>query len=171
MLISKEYLSMQRLMHQNKKNYGVSGKYHAGEVREFMKPGESILDYGCGQRTLEAALGFKINNYDPCIPGLDAPPEPADFVVCTDVLEHIEPECVDAVLDDIRRLTKRIALLSIHLTPALKHLPDGRNAHLIIEDEYWWEKKIKERFDIEKVAISSPESEHRAAGFLVTPKC
>ena len=62
--------------------------------------------------------------------------------MCTDVLEHIEPDCVDMVIEDIFRLTKRAAFLVIANRPALRALPDGRNAHLIQEGPEWWLPKL-----------------------------
>ena len=99
-------------------------------------------------RTLEKALGFKINNYDPCIAGLDSEPKPAEFVVCGDVLEHIEPEYLDNVLDDIQRVTLNTCYLIIATQPAMKILPDGRNAHLIQEGFGWWAPKLAARFNV-----------------------
>lgn len=110
-----------------------------------------ILDYGCGQRTLERDLGWAIRNYDPCIPGLDASPDPADVVVCTDVLEHIELECLDEVLDDLRRVTRKAGFFVIATRPAEKTLPDGRNAHLIQEPISWWMPRLEARFVVSQV--------------------
>lgn len=101
-----------------------------------------VLDYGCGKRTLESALGFGINNYDPALEGLDASPAPADIVCCTDVLEHIEPDCLTAVLADLRRVTKRAIFLTIATRPAKKFLADGRNAHLIQKPARWWIERL-----------------------------
>jgi 2-polyprenyl-3-methyl-5-hydroxy-6-metoxy-1,4-benzoquinol methylase len=109
---------------------------------------KDVLDYGCGKATLSASLPFYIKCYDPCIEEYSAPPRPADIVVCTDVLEHIEPDYVGAVLDDLMRLTKVLAFLSIASRPAKKTLPDGRNAHLIQERYEWWLPQIWKRFDI-----------------------
>jgi 2-polyprenyl-3-methyl-5-hydroxy-6-metoxy-1,4-benzoquinol methylase len=69
---------------------------------------------------------------------MDAAPEPHDIVACTDVLEHIEPDCLDDVLKDIRRCTKKVAFLLIATRPAIKVLADGRNAHLIQQPYTWW---------------------------------
>jgi 2-polyprenyl-3-methyl-5-hydroxy-6-metoxy-1,4-benzoquinol methylase len=76
------------------------------------------------------------------VPGRDVLPKPSDVVVCTDVLEHIEPEKLDAVLDHILRLTGYFAHLVISTRPANAVLPDGRNAHLIVETPDWWLEKI-----------------------------
>jgi hypothetical protein len=83
-----------------------------------------------------------VRNYDPGIPADSALPAPADLVVCTDVLEHIEPEHLDAVLAHIFRLAQRAVFLQIALFPAKKTLPDGRNAHLIVQPANWWLDKI-----------------------------
>jgi len=132
-MISEEYRKLNEQLHADRADYGAGGHKWAPTVIDLARElaVTSILDYGCGKRTLEEALKFSIRNYDPAIPGLDAPPEPADLVVCTDVLEHIEPEHLEAVLGDIRRCTLKAALLVVATRPAKKTLADGRNAHLI----------------------------------------
>jgi hypothetical protein len=61
----------------------------------------SYLDHGSGKETLANALPqFTVRGYDPAIPDLDTHPEPHDLFICTDVLEHVEPEFVDMVIDD-----------------------------------------------------------------------
>jgi hypothetical protein len=156
--ITPEYIEQNRQLHA-RGEYGVSGAKWATAVQQLVTllGTRDILDYGCGQRTLEKSLGFPIRNYDPCIAGLDAPPEPADIVVCTDVLEHIEPDCLGDVLDDLRRLTLQAALLVIANRPARKFLPDGRNAHLIQQGRDWWLRKLALRFSIHQIEGSDTE--------------
>ena len=107
-----------------------------------------ILDYGCGKGELSKALGrrYRIAGFDPAIPEADTPPEPCEFVFCGDVLEHIEPECLEAVLDDLQRVVLKHGLFIVATRPAKKTLPDGRNAHLIIEPLEWWIPKLSRRF-------------------------
>lgn len=113
----------------------------------------SILDYGCGKRTLEAGLLRQwknvplvpIVNYDPCIEGCEKKVK-CDLVACTDVLEHIEPELLDNVLADIREHMGHVGFLTVHTGPAMKHLADGRNAHLIQEGYVWWFNKLSRYF-------------------------
>jgi hypothetical protein len=152
MKITPGYLELNRSLHAGG-FYGISGVHWAKIVGQICQAigSRDVLDYGCGQRTLEKALGFPIHNFDPCIAGLDAAPSPADLVVCTDVLEHIEPDCLDEVLDDLKRVTRRFGFFVIATRPALKTLPDGRNAHLIQEGESWWLPKISARFEVQKV--------------------
>jgi len=147
--ITPGYRELNRTLHE-RPDYGVSGEsYVQFVVGACRKVGSrDVLDYGCGKRTLEKALGFAIHNYDPAIEGLDAPPAPADVVVCTDVLEHIEPDCLDDVLDDLKRVTRRVGLFIIATRPASKTLPDGRNAHLIQQPEAWWIERLRARFEV-----------------------
>ncbi len=158
MKITPEYLEQNRKLH-DAGSYGLSGQRWAKTVLNVCEATGSrdILDYGCGQRTLEGTLGFAIRNYDPCIPGLDAPPAPADVVVCTDVLEHIEPNCLDEVLDDLKRVTRKVGFFVIANRPAKKTLPDGRNAHLIQEGVQWWLPKLQARFRVSQVKEMSGE--------------
>ena len=152
MKITPEYLEQNRKLHAAGK-YGVSGSVWAPLVRQLGEQlrTRDILDYGCGQKSLEKALGFPIRNYDPCIEGLDAAPEPADLVACTDVLEHIEPDCLDDVLDDLKRVTRKVGFFVVASGPAGKFLPDGRNAHLIQEGQAWWLPKLSRRFEVAQV--------------------
>ncbi len=113
---------------------------------------KSVLDCGCGKRTLWRACRRRFDgkvrwqNYDPCLPGLDARPAPADLVICCDVLEHVEPYCLDEVLDDLRRLSNKAVLLAVCTGPGNRNLRDGRNTHLIIESAEWWLPRILQRF-------------------------
>ncbi len=152
MKITPEYVVQNRLLHATG-TFGMSGGRWVQPVLALCEElrTRDILDYGCGQRTLEGHLGFPIANYDPCIPGLDAPPEPAEIVVCTDVLEHVEPECLDEVLDDLKRVTRNAGLFLVATRPAERVLADGRNAHLIQQPKSWWLPHIERRFRVSQV--------------------
>ena len=140
MLITDEYRKLNERLHETNKHYGASGHRWAAQIQSLAKMvgTTDILDYGCGKSTLAQNLPFNIKQYDPAIPKYSALPDAADMVVCTDVLEHIEPECIENVLRDICRLTKTMAFIVIANRPAKKTLEDGRNAHLIQENEMWW---------------------------------
>lgn len=165
-LISPEYRKQNFKLHEDPA-YGVSGYKCVKEIWRLVELSNStdVLDYGCGKRTLEDALRFPIKNYDPCIEGLDKTPEPADIVACTDVLEHIEPECLDAVLDDLQRVTKRYGFYMIANRPAKKSLPDGRNAHLIQEGPGWWLQKICARWRL--VSFQEQVDDDKPIGFSI----
>lgn len=153
MLISPAYAELNRQLHESNPKYGVSGAKWAGHIQQFADDivnSRDILDYGCGKRSLQDALGFDIRNYDPALSGFDSRPEPADIVVCTDVLEHIEPECLDAVLEDLRRVTKKLGFYTVATRPAIKFLADGRNAHLIQKDARWWLEQLWKHFKVQQ---------------------
>lgn len=147
-LISQGYRELNKKLHEDRLDYGTSGKKYAEDVLGLVLDGDSILDYGCGKQTLAEALPMAITGYDPCIPGLEKTPEPHDLVVCTDVMEHIEPDLLDNVLDDLQRVTKKTLYCLVATRPAVKTLADGRNAHLIVEPMEWWLPKFKARFKV-----------------------
>jgi len=93
-----------------------------------------------------------VSCYDPAVVGLDDPPSAADIVVCSDVLEHVEPECLLDVMDDLRRVTKWVGIFTVATSPAKKILPDGRNAHLIQKPFDWWCTLITRRFNLKVFA-------------------
>lgn len=137
-------------LHQKHETYGSYGGQNAERVRKAMAQlgSSDVLDYGCGKKGLEKSLGISIQNYDPAVKGCEKKPKPADIVVCTDVLEHVEQECIDTVLDHLEYLTKRIGYFVIANRPAKKILEDGRNAHLIIKPADWWLEKLCKRFNV-----------------------
>jgi hypothetical protein len=73
-------------------------------------------------------------------------PRPADIVCCIDVIEHIEMEYLDAVLLDLKEITREVGFFSVHTGPAVKSLPDGRNAHLIQQPSSWWFPNLCQAF-------------------------
>ena len=155
MLISEEYKQLNHQLHIEKESYGITGSKYAPRVAELVRQlkVETLLDYGCGKKTLAKALDnpqmncprVQIINHDPCVPGLEYK-APCELVTCTDVLEHIEPDMILNVLDDIAAMTQKAAFLAITTTPARKNLPDGRNAHLIQQPPEWWLPLIMERW-------------------------
>lgn len=154
MLISKEYVEQNRRLHEERPDYGKGGHRWADTVmgvadKENIR---HVLDYGAGKGTLAKSLPvLEVAEYDPAIPGKDAEPSPADMVVCTDVLEHVEPDMLNNVLNHIQSLARRVVILAVATRPAVKNLPDGRNAHLIVEPVEWWLPHLMERFDLLQV--------------------
>lgn len=121
-----------------------------------------LLDYGCGSQCNLAKhlkVGHKLTYqaYDPGVPRFSKTPLPAQMVACIDVLEHIEPDYLEGVLDDLVRLTEGVAFLSIHTGPAIKVLSDGRNAHLTQQPLSWWLPKLWDRFDLQTVQVTSEQ--------------
>lgn len=144
-LITREYLALLREKHHAKgaPPWGTGGYKFAPEIRWLAKliDAKTILDYGCGRGTLKKNVllrRYRIYEYDPGIATKRRMPSKADLVVATDVLEHVEPQCLTAVLDHIYELTQIVCYMVIATRPADNKLPDGRNAHLIIENSDWW---------------------------------
>ena len=156
-LISSNYVEQNKKLHDTNEQYGTNSYTRAPNIIEVANwvSARSILDYGCGKAMLHSALQARsgefmqqctITNYDPAIPEFSEAPDPADLVVCTDVLEHVEPECLSNVLTDLRRLTLKMLYLAIAIRPSSKFLPDGRNSHLIVEPASWWMPKLRGTF-------------------------
>lgn len=145
-LASAHYRDQIRQLHA-RGGWGGHGASHADQVLAFAAElgAKTVLDYGCGQATLQKAVhpALKVQNYDPGVPKRAALPKPEDLVVATDVLEHIEPEALDAVLRHISLLAGKGAFLVISCQPARETLPDGRNAHLSVHDETWWWQRFQ----------------------------
>lgn len=154
-LISEDYRKMQEDLHRNP-NYGVASVEYAPLVAQVMESvgTRELLDYGAGKGRLGKTLSemfdesFIIHHYDPAIPEWSKRPEPCGFVTCIDVLEHIEPGLIDNVLDDLKRVTAKVGVFTVHTGPAVKVLTDGRNAHLIQKPVAWWLPKFMERFEL-----------------------
>lgn len=163
-LVTPDYVDEQRLLHEAKA-YGSRGfnwGYLVAGIARIEKCA-SVLDYGCGKGTLRETLdraGIDARGYDPAVETFAAPPRKADLVVSVDVLEHIEPDCLDDVLDHLGALTLKTLFVAISTIPAKRYLSDGRNAHLIVEDGDWWRPKFEARgFTIRRVwpATAIPE--------------
>lgn len=149
-LITEDYRALNKQLHESNEHYGTTAKRYVQDVDSLIDAmkAETVLDYGCGKGLLQRGLVKKIEQYDPCIPGKDEPPAPADLVCCIDVLEHIEPDCLDEVLNDIQRLAQKCVFLTVATRPAAKNLPDGRNAHILLRPMDWWLAKLMARWNV-----------------------
>lgn len=157
-LISATYRDLNAQLHRENMAYGVGGENHTENILKLcgaLKT-KDVLDYGCGKGRLAKSLPFHIQEYDPAIPGKEESPKPADIVVCTDVLEHIEPDKLIDVLLDLRRCVRQVGYFTIHMGPASKTLADGRNTHLIQRPRGWWEKRLRKLFRIGKIFEEGP---------------
>jgi Methyltransferase domain len=153
-LITAGYAREQKRLHADP-SYGSGSHRHAYLVTGIAKIEgcDTILDYGAGKGTMGNVLrsvGLDVAEYDPGYPGKEARPQPADLVTCLDVLEHIEPECLASVLDDLAKLTKKRLLVDIACKfTKFRWLSDGRNSHLIVNEPEWWQGKfIKRNFRV-----------------------
>ena len=154
MLITEQYRAEQATLHA-KGDYGTAALQYGKVVASLLDStgARSLLDYGCGsKRSLLQALKLPSDvvyeGYDPAIPEYADRPTPAELVTCIDVLEHIEPELLDNVLDNLGELCDPYGFFTVHTGPAVKVLSDGRNAHLTQQGPDWWLPRFKKRFDV-----------------------
>ena len=163
---TEEYGEMMRQMHE-KGNFGIHGytdiewssRALISLVCTLQRP-VRVLDYGAGAGTYAEAIHkvFKwvtVTSYDPFHPKFRDNPEPDehDAVICTDVMEHVETECVDNTLKYIASKARFMACFSIALEDANKFLPDGRNAHVTQKSPKWWANKLREHFALVEYTI------------------
>ena len=152
--ITEEYRKLNEQLHENP-GYGANNAHRwVSIINDLTWDLEtfSVLDYGCGKGNLAKMMTkMPVKSYDPAVPEFSATPAPEDIVICTDVMEHIEPECLDDVIDDLKRVTNIVLVVNIALRPAKKILADGRNAHLILEDIAFWQNKFSKYFDLQQI--------------------
>lgn len=156
MLITDNYKNLLIQEHIKQPTWGQTAVHRVDKILSYAKNSQDkiILDYGSGSGSFKQYIDknhkdYTVIEYDPGKPGKDMPPTPQNFVICIDVLEHVEPECIDSVLDDLQRLVLHSGLFTISLIPARKLLLDGRNAHLTLESASWWREKLEKRFKID----------------------
>ena len=171
--ISEGYRAEQVRLHLNP-NYGVASVGFAPIVGSLLKKNgwSSVADYGAGKKRLQLALmklGINVDYrpYDPAFPEYGEP-RSGDLLCCIDVLEHVEVDLLDNVLEELYRLTTVAGFFSIHTGPAVKVLSDGRNAHLIQENETWWLPRLEPYFHVRQMQSHSMFG--RGFWILVTAK-
>lgn len=154
-LYTDYYREQGEKLHEDRPSFGRGPRLRLHRIMEFVHHEKvtEMIDYGCGKAMLETFLRCKVYNYDPMMPRYSADPEPRDYLVSVDVLEHIEPEYLENVLRHISSKFKKKALLYISWAVGSAYLPDGRDAHLILEDELWWFAKLREVFHVEQVEL------------------
>lgn len=158
MLVSEEYRKTLKRTHKSAGDKGwgntANTKYWSviDKLIETRKVTE-MLDYGAGWGGVKARLAEErpevvVHEYEPSRDDVCDPPAPCAFVICVDVLEHVEPELIEEVLDDLERVITDTAYLTIFFEKAKRTLADGRNAHLIVKPFEWWLRKLSHRFYI-----------------------
>ena len=172
-LISDDYKLLNETLHSENGEYGNRNNFLSDQlpkacislIKHFDL--ESVLDYGCGKGLIVKSIQeqlkgapISIQGFDPCVDEFKEPPKPSQFLISTDVLEHIEPKYINNTLDNIAELTERFCYLVIDLLPAQKRLPNGINAHTMIAPPGWWVDKLSERFSFGMHIVYEKESNH-----------
>jgi 2-polyprenyl-3-methyl-5-hydroxy-6-metoxy-1,4-benzoquinol methylase len=146
-MISQEYKNQIKELHESDKSWGNRVRIPETIIKFIKEKNiKSILDYGCGKGNLVRELkkqfpNLQVYGWDPSTHDFSEFPEYADMIVSTDVLEHVEPEFIDHTLNFLKSKSKVMYHL-IACYPAVAILPDGRNAHLIVESPDWWKNKF-----------------------------
>lgn len=162
--LSDDYRKQLTEKHASDDSWGNTSIRHYPLILQMMDHFKikSVLDYGCGKGMLGKKFREEQQNpdfrfkdvpfyeYDPGIPEKMHDRSKAELLINTDVLEHIEPEFLQKVLADMGDRTLRVAFLVISCVPAIHRLPDGRNAHLIIEHPNWWIEQLNQYFKVAK---------------------
>lgn len=153
MVMDSDLVAQYRTIHQNSSGYGSSAGWNPTILKRFPNC-TRILDYGCGKGALVGALreaGKDATGYDPAIDKWSDPSalegDPYDLVTCIDVAEHWKPGTIKPELRRLRDLSRGPVFMVISCRPAHQILPDGRNAHLSVNEPEWWEARLREVFN------------------------
>lgn len=147
--MSEEYIEQYKELHHNSESYGKSSEkfyFFVEPLAKWLKA-SNIIDYGCGKSTLSDLLAKRLSisnsKYDPAINGIDKlPNEKFDFLINTDVLEHVPENEIPTLLHEMASLSRN-AFFSISIVPAKTTLPNGENAHCTVRPPEWWQEKLK----------------------------
>lgn len=154
MRYSDDYKRQCEKLHQEDPAWGSGPKKRIRRIYKWLideNIGGDLLDYGCGKGALSGCMDIPVTSYDPMVSEFSKLPEPHRYMVCCDVLEHVEPAYLDEVLQHMADVTLHQAYVYVSGVPAKETLPDGRNAHLIQEDWHWWTAKIEHYFRIQDI--------------------
>lgn len=134
---------------------GLSILNHAKEIGRLIKDidAKTVLDYGCGRaeayrspHKIHHQWGLKrsqVTLYDPAFHHAPPPVGQFDLVVCSDVLEHIPEEEVDAFIARIFGHARKAVWASVCCRPAKKVFPGTEtNLHVTIKPYEWWSAKF-----------------------------
>ncbi len=153
-LISDEHCDMNVALHKDFTFGGNSAKAWSKArliIDEYNC--KSVLDYGCGKGRLRIQARRKNceiawQDYDPAVLNFSTLPYSSDLVIVRDVMEHVEPNKLNAILEHIAWLSNRVVWFTIPNSKSTKTLANGQNAHLIQENSDWWKERISKYFDI-----------------------
>lgn len=145
------------------KKYGFTSSAFKEQIQACIneiKP-KVILEYGCGRSSLIEELIYdgEYYRYDPAIPEFsDVPVEKADFVINTDVLEHIPEKDLADVVGKIKGISNRV-FFNIATDYANEILPNGENAHCTVWPSEKWLSFLMKFFSESEVVYSSEKKE------------
>ena len=137
-------------MHEAQR-YGISSEGYAKIIAENKPtPCNSVLDYSCGQsKLLEIINAPNPYWYDPAVKGRDVKPpyQEFDWIINTDVLEHIPEDELDQYIEDILQYGDRVFFVIATALDGFK-LPDGSPAHCTVHPKEWWLEYLGKYFPV-----------------------
>lgn len=68
----------------------------------------------------------------------------ADYVYCTDVLEHVPPQFTMLAIDQMLRVTKHALFLTVSLVPDNFGIWAGKHLHQTVQPFAWWKESLAE---------------------------
>lgn len=160
-LVNQELIQNYKQLH-TKKNYGLTSslyKEHLQACINDIKP-KTILEFGCGQSTLINTLTYdaRYHRYDPAISEHSTiPVKRADFIINTDVLEHIPEQDLGDVLTEMKNISDNV-FFNIATDYANEILPNGENAHCTVWPAEKWLSFIQTYFPNSIIAYSKPKA-------------
>lgn len=136
---------------------------HAGRIKELIDAHQArtLLDYGSGKghqylpvevrtgdgrvfRSIPDFWGVAVTCYDPAYePFSQLPSGQFDGVISTDVLEHCPEQDIPWILDEMFSFARKFVFANVACYPAMKHLPNGENAHCTVRDAAWWDQRLR----------------------------
>ena len=126
--------------------------------------GSRIIDFGCGTGRAAVALkeaGFNVSGVDFAPNCLDLSsniplsihnlwdlPESisCDWGYCCDVMEHIPPDKIDAVLTSLSKACKKGCFFNISMQPDFFSLGSSDKLHLTVMPVEWWITMLEKHF-------------------------
>ena len=157
--MQEKYIEQYKLLYEIKPKYGASSVKLFDTIMPIIKEYNpvKVLDYGCGRSPLidmikenyEDIIPFR---YDPVFEKFSAlPNEKMDFVICTDVLQHVPVDDLDNTLLEITNLSKN-CFFHIKCTDHPTKFPNGEPSNITVRDKEWWKNYLSKFFDcIEEV--------------------
>lgn len=151
---SPEYQRLIRELHDREDSFGAGN--HVLTVAQLIKKLNirSVTDYGAGKMRLaevlrkEFALEFDYFPFDPAFPEYGSA-KTAELVCCIEVLEHVEPDFIDSVIEELAQITIKWGFFTVSCGDSSKFLADGRNAHILQRPISWWLTKLSSRFEVQ----------------------
>lgn len=150
---------------------GLSILQHRKQIAKLARRigARTLLDYGCGAGEAYSAphklhhdlliSRAKVTLYDPAFPKYAREPRGKfDLVLCSDVLEHVPEDQVDAFVENLFSHAEKAVWASVCCRAAKKCFPGTEvNLHVTIRDYAWWHAKfVKWAMGTEFLLVETP---------------